>query len=245
MYFTYVTTNKINGKRYIGLSSMNKSNWKEHLGSGKLLLKAISKYGKENFEREILKYFDSLEDVIEAERSYILENSCHTSPEWYNIAVGFTTQGFKGKTHSKETKEKIASYGRSRPATEKMRQNMSIVGKMPRTKSQIKAFKKNAKRVGKRNKGRIVSKETRKKMSEAHKGKKTNIVYTQEMRDKCSKRFGKDYIIEIKGQKSIKIHSLKKWCEKNNVSYHSLYHTLKSKNYNPNGMRLHKIDEVI
>jgi hypothetical protein len=48
----YITTNLINGKQYIGLHSKNN---KSYLGAGTLLLKAIKKYGKENFSKEILK----------------------------------------------------------------------------------------------------------------------------------------------------------------------------------------------
>jgi group I intron endonuclease len=46
-YYIYKTTNNINGKVYIGqrVTSNNIEN-DDYLGSGKLLLKAIAKYGK-------------------------------------------------------------------------------------------------------------------------------------------------------------------------------------------------------
>ena len=37
--------------------------------------KAIKKYGSKNFSREIISYYEKLEDVILAERNFILENS--------------------------------------------------------------------------------------------------------------------------------------------------------------------------
>jgi hypothetical protein len=46
----YLTTNQINGKIYIGQTSINKHGY---IGSGKLLKKAIKKYGKNNFIRTI------------------------------------------------------------------------------------------------------------------------------------------------------------------------------------------------
>ena len=46
----YLITNLINGKRYIGMDSKNNP---QYLGSGTLILKAIKKYGKENFKKEI------------------------------------------------------------------------------------------------------------------------------------------------------------------------------------------------
>jgi hypothetical protein len=47
----YCTTNKINGKKYIGSHNKRKLNY---LGSGTDLKQAIKKYGKENFTRQIL-----------------------------------------------------------------------------------------------------------------------------------------------------------------------------------------------
>lgn len=49
--FIYKTTNLVNNKIYIGQSKKNKP---EYLGSGKILKKAIKKYGIEKFKKEIL-----------------------------------------------------------------------------------------------------------------------------------------------------------------------------------------------
>ena len=61
-YF-YKTTNIINEKFYYGVHSSDKDN-DNYLGSGKLLLKAIKKYGRENFKREIIQFFDSFDDAL-------------------------------------------------------------------------------------------------------------------------------------------------------------------------------------
>ena len=55
MYHTiYVTTNKINGKKYIGKHQTSDLN-DNYLGSGILLKQAIKKYGKKKFrERNII-----------------------------------------------------------------------------------------------------------------------------------------------------------------------------------------------
>ena len=46
--FVYITTNHVNGKQYIGQRKYDKQGkWKEYLGSGVVLSKAIKKYGLE------------------------------------------------------------------------------------------------------------------------------------------------------------------------------------------------------
>jgi hypothetical protein len=65
MFFVYETTN-LNGKIYVGVHSGNVND--SYLGSGKYLVSAISKYGKENFSRKILHVTKSLEDAYEIEK---------------------------------------------------------------------------------------------------------------------------------------------------------------------------------
>jgi hypothetical protein len=60
----YKTTNLINGKIYIGKDSKNNS---KYLGSGLLLKRAILKYGKENFKKEILEECSSIEELNQRE----------------------------------------------------------------------------------------------------------------------------------------------------------------------------------
>jgi group I intron endonuclease len=105
MYFIYITTNKINNKKYVGLCKTNKKNVDSYLGSGKILLKAIKKHGTNNFKREIIENCSTLEEAITFERNYILEHGCHLSDNWYNIAISFTTLGFKGKKQTPKHKE--------------------------------------------------------------------------------------------------------------------------------------------
>lgn len=53
--FIYMTHNLVNGKRYIGKRKYDAAGrWVDYLGSGVLLSRAIQKYGKENFRREII-----------------------------------------------------------------------------------------------------------------------------------------------------------------------------------------------
>ncbi len=65
--FIYITTNLINGKKYIGQKKFETGNhkyrWKNYLGSGVLFTKAIRKYGKGKFSREIISKAYSKEEL--------------------------------------------------------------------------------------------------------------------------------------------------------------------------------------
>lgn len=92
----YKTTNLINNKIYIGKDKKNNS---KYLGSGKILKRAIKKYGQENFKKEILETCIDLEHLNEREKYWIEV----LTPD-YNIAKG----GDGGDTFTNNpNKEKI------------------------------------------------------------------------------------------------------------------------------------------
>lgn len=91
----YLITNKINGKKYIGLSSKTPVQAKNYYGSGALITKAVKKYGKDNFEKEILEdNIESLSFLCERERYYIQIYDAVKSPEYYNIEDGGISSSF-------------------------------------------------------------------------------------------------------------------------------------------------------
>jgi hypothetical protein len=68
-YTIYKTTNLINGKIYIGKHETSDLN-DTYMGSGKVLMNAIKKYGKDSFKKEILfklkNYFYPMIKVIKS-----------------------------------------------------------------------------------------------------------------------------------------------------------------------------------
>ncbi len=76
----YKTTNLINGNFYIGQDSKNNP---LYLGSGLLLNKSIKKYGKENFQKEIIEYCTTKEQLNIQEIFWISKLT-----PIYNIATG-------------------------------------------------------------------------------------------------------------------------------------------------------------
>lgn len=99
----YKTVNLINGKQYIGLHSKND---KSYLGSGTLLLKAIKKYGKENFTKEVLEETDNIVSANELERYYIKKYNAVEDDNFYNLSYG--GESIVGRKHSKFTINKIS-----------------------------------------------------------------------------------------------------------------------------------------
>lgn len=148
--YIYITTNLINGKKYIGKKESSVF-IPEYLGSGKLIKRAIKKYGKENFIVEILQWCKTVDELNQAERYHIKLNNAQQDPMYYNISEGgdwgdisqgLTAEQYKrwgdkirehhtGTTHSEETKRKISESrkkffqekGYSKETIKKMRIN--------------------------------------------------------------------------------------------------------------------------
>lgn len=89
----YITTNLINGKKYVGADSKNNPNY---LGSGKALLRAIKKYGRHNFKKEILEQCIDQLHLREREIYWVRYFNADTSQEYYNISHG-GQGGVKGR----------------------------------------------------------------------------------------------------------------------------------------------------
>lgn len=80
----YKITNLINNKIYIGQSKFLDNNY---FGSGVFIKKAIKKYGKKNFKKEIIEFCKE-EELDEKERFYI--KNLNSVNEGYNFLYGGT-----------------------------------------------------------------------------------------------------------------------------------------------------------
>lgn len=78
-YF-YIITNKINGRYYYGSGERD-----GYEGSGKVLLRAYKKYGKESFEGKILRLFNTREDAFEFEGRFLSLYKLDQDPIAYNV----------------------------------------------------------------------------------------------------------------------------------------------------------------
>jgi hypothetical protein len=83
MFYTiYKITNNINKKYYIGKHQTKKLD-DGYMGSGKMLIAAMKKYGLENFTKEILHIFYTEEEMNQKEKELVV-----ISKETYNLCEG-------------------------------------------------------------------------------------------------------------------------------------------------------------
>lgn len=151
MHYLYVIENKINGKLYIGIHSTNNLG-DGYMGSGVALKSAINKYGIDNFEKQIIEFFDTREDALIAE-SIVVNQICVESRMFYNLkegGLGNSTNDVSGK---KNPMYGVSRFGRDNPFFGKKHSN--------ETKELLSRQRK-----GKS----IHSLETRRKMSETRTG---------------------------------------------------------------------------
>lgn len=85
MAYIYLTTNLVNGKKYIGQHNGDIKD--AYLGSGVLLVKAIKKYGKENFKKEILEEC-AITELDEKEKYWIAYYNALEDENFYNLSKG-------------------------------------------------------------------------------------------------------------------------------------------------------------
>lgn len=108
-HYFYKITNLINGKYYYGIHSTDNLD-DAYKGSGIRLNEAYNKYGIDNFEKEILKYFDTRQKASEYEKKIVTEEEVN-SDNCYNLTTGGDKgicNAFKNKHHKEETKKIIS-----------------------------------------------------------------------------------------------------------------------------------------
>lgn len=175
MNYIYMTTNLINGKKYIGKhkGELNDS----YLGSGTLLLRAIKKYGKENFKKEILYISKDEKENSIKEKEFIKKYNAVNREDFYNIHEG----GDGGNTIAGWTEEQKIAY--SKKISEKYAGEKNPRYGIHLTEETKEKIRKN------RDTSYMKTEEYRKKMSMAVSGEKNGMYgkhHTQESKLKMS-----------------------------------------------------------
>lgn len=103
----YKYTNKVNGKQYIGQTIRGfRERHKQHLRDNTTYFdRALSKYGEDSFEWEILYEASNSDDLNEKEIELIQKYNT-IKPNGYNITLG--ENSFSGYSHTDKTRRKIS-----------------------------------------------------------------------------------------------------------------------------------------
>lgn len=109
--FIYITTNLVNGKRYLGQRSFYPG-WESYLGSGLAFKNALELYGKDNFKRDIIHICFSEDELNEVEYELSVLFDVVESNGWYNLVLGGGTS--RGWHPSEDTKMKIGQKAKER-----------------------------------------------------------------------------------------------------------------------------------
>lgn len=166
-YFGYIykTTNLVNGKIYVGQHKYSLGKLDEkYLGSGKLLLNAIKKYGKDNFKCEILEWCSTEKELEDKEIYYIKSLQSTTDFGNYNMSDGGFVPRFSGPRNY--------NYGRHWKISEEEREkrSRSLKGHPPTFTSHHSEKAKETLRVKTRENNLKRDRSIYKKVSETAKG---------------------------------------------------------------------------
>lgn len=163
--YVYLTTNIVNGRKYIG---QHKGEFDPaYIGSGTVLRRAIRKYGRDNFSLEVLCEYSTKEALNAGELHFIALFEATASENYYNLAAG----GCGGDTWASKSPEERSAIGL------KIWNNLTDEQKAARSEKIRAALKgktksdshKEAISASKKGKPRNWSDETEKKYSERRK----------------------------------------------------------------------------
>jgi hypothetical protein len=140
----YKITNLVNNKIYVGQSIFDDP---RYLGSGKIIKKAIKKYGIQNFKKEIIEKCLSKDELDQREIYWIEKLKSRDPKIGYNISIGGSSP-MKDIHHSEKSKQKVSYFWKGRKRSQENINKLSISKK-----------------------GLTLSDETKNKISESSKGK--------------------------------------------------------------------------
>jgi group I intron endonuclease len=165
----YLVTNVINGKQYVGQSTVGRNK----VGHGKAITKAYQKYGKENFTYEKICNEINNRKTLNCIEKFWIKAFNTIAPNGYNIEEGGSDKGTVaestkqklrklniGKVISKETRDKISNSLKGK--------NNPFYGKKHSKEALLKISLSSSARKGKYK----TSDKTKQILSELHSGNK-------------------------------------------------------------------------
>lgn len=215
-YLIYKTTNHINGKYYIGAHrTENKDD--DYLGSGVALRRAIDKYGKDSFRKEILLECSSAEEMFSIEEQMV----DHLDPWCYNMRNGgkggwdhIDSRGDKNPMKRPEVVAKVISTARK---------NGSYTS--PKKLEHLKNISSNGGKIA--GEGKKNNPEYSARISEISKKIWANPEYKEKFRDILASTFD----VYSPDGTIYKTNRLQDFCKEKNLGYTSLWNTSRTNMY--------------
>ncbi len=212
--YIYKSINTVNTKIYVGQRKSEKF-LKNYFGSGKLIRRAINKYGKNKFLVELVKSCETIKDLNKWEIYYIEYFHSTDIRFGYNISKGGTApmtglsfseeskkkmkeshighipwnKGLKMGPLSEERRKDISKKSKGRKHTEETKNKLRIINTGKRHTEETKL------KMSKKQKGKHRSEEVKKRMSEAQKKVPRNgIPRSEETKNKISNALKGRYV---------------------------------------------------
>jgi len=181
----YLHTNKINGKKYVGITGQNPEDRWRRDGKGyrtqKYFWRAIQKYGWNNFKHEVVLYNETFKYACAVEKCLIKHYKSNDPRYGYNLTDG--GEGVSGRTPwnygipmSDEMKEIIRKANTGRKISEETRKKLinAKKGKPPNNAGRPMSDETKRK-LSMSLIGRVFDDETKQKISNSKKGKYTGV----------------------------------------------------------------------
>lgn len=237
MYTVYCHVNKINGKRYVGITGRTvEKRWLNGKGyQGNVHFNnAIKKYGWDNFEHQIIVENLTKEEAEKMEIHLIKKWNLQDQKNGYNIASG-------GNVINDETKEKIRNSLIGHHVSLETREKISkkLKGRIisPIALEKMISYRKgkplteeHKKKISESEKGKVVSNETREKLRILAKGNKNMLgkKHSDESKKKMSESYqGKRKVKNLKT--NMVYNSIKEASEAENVTWGTIYYHCSNK----------------
>lgn len=177
MHKIYLITNLLNHKKYVGITKFSiEERFLQHTKKGFLLTEAVQKYGKQKFSIELIEEVESAERAYELEIFYIKKYNTK-APSGYNLTDGGDgifgwqptdeyRQECSERTRQLHKNQKIGMYGKNhtketiQKMSESLKGNQNCLGRILSEETKLK--------ISSSHKGKSLSDETKKKISENH-----------------------------------------------------------------------------
>ena len=176
----YMHINKINGKRYVGITKQKlRRRFQNGYGYKKqsYFWRAIQKYGWDNFEHIIVLQNETFEYACKVEKCLIKHYKTRDKNYGYNMTDG--GDGMNGWVPSEEWRRKQSEIHTGKSLSEETKEKIRIAntGRIVSEETKRKISENHADFSGVNHPmyGKRLSEETRRKMSETRKGKRTGV----------------------------------------------------------------------